>query len=96
MINQGFERLVQEIIDNDRRTFTFSEAQVWSEELGYSQERPSEVIKALKARGLQMVERQPPKNFRTLSSNPHDRWIVSKTHGGGGGASINGMAGQEG
>jgi len=96
MINQAFDRLAQEVRDNDRQTFTFSEAQGWAEELGYSAERPSEVIKALKSRGLQMVERHPPKTFRTLNSNPHDRWIVSKTHGGGGGSSITGMAGYEG
>lgn len=91
-----FDRIVQEIRDNDCETFTFPQAQEWAEELGFSVERPSEVVKALKARGLTMVARQPPKKFRTLSSNPHDRWQASPSHGGGGGSSIGGMAGSEG
>ena len=86
-----FDQLAQEIRENDQTTFTFSQAQAWSEELGFSSERPSVVISELKARGLMMVERNPPKRIRTISSNPHDRWQASPTHGGGGGSSIYGM-----
>jgi len=91
-----FDRLAQEIRDNDETTFTFQEAQGWSGELGLSEARPSLVIQNLKARGLTMVERRVPKRIRTLGSNPHDRWQASPTHGGGGGSSISGIAGAEG
>ena len=82
--------------DEHPTTFTFAEAQAWSAEYGWSRERPSIVIQGLEKRNFLMLNREPIRHFRTLSSNPHDRWIVSKTHGGGGGDSINGMAGREG
>lgn len=91
-----FDRIAKEIREDDLDTFTFQQAQDWSEELGLSAERPSMVIKALTERGLVMVQRQPPRKFRTLGSNPHDRWQACPSHGGGGGSSINGMAGFEG
>lgn len=99
MKDGAFDKLAQEIKDDDLTTFTFRQAQEWAEELGFSAERPSSVIDALKKRGLTMVERQPPRNVRTIGSNPHDRWSgpgACRSHGGGGGSSINGMAGREG
>lgn len=90
------DALAREIRDNDETSFTFAQAKEWSEELGYSAERPSVLIAGLKARGLTMVERLPPRKFRTLGSNPHDRWQACPSHGGGGGSSINGMAGTAG
>ena len=96
MNQAAFDRICQELADDEITTFTFAQAQEWSDELGFSAERPSVIIQQLKARGLIMVERQPPRRIRTISSNPHDRWQACPSHGGGGGTSINGMAGQEG
>lgn len=86
------DRIAQEIRDNFLTTFTFQQAQEWSESLGLNSERPSVVIAELKKRGMTMEQRQPPKKFRTIGSNPHDRWQASPTHGGGGGTCIVGMA----
>jgi hypothetical protein len=91
-----FDRIAREIREDDLETFTFAEAQGWAKELGFSVERPSSVIQALEARGLKKVERQPPRKFRTLGSNPHDRWQACPSHGGGAGDSMIGMAGRAG
>ena len=88
----NISQLAKQIRDDDLETFTFAQAQEWSEEMGFSRERPSVVIKGLKEAGLTMVERLVAKKFRTLGDNPHDRWQASPTHGGGGGPAINGMA----
>lgn len=96
MSQANFDRIAAEIREDEITTFTFQQAQEWAEELGFSRERPSAVIQELKRRGLIMVERQPPRRVRTIGSNPHDRWQASPSHGGGGGSSIGGMAGQEG
>lgn len=87
----------EELLDNDRLTFTFAEAEVLAGELGYSAATP--VIRALKAIGFSMEERKPECRVRTISSNPHDRWYgrgSSPTHGGSGWEQIGGFAGQEG
>ena len=98
MNERKLDIIAQFLRDNEQTTFTFAEAQEWSVENGWSEERPSNVIQGLSRRGFKMVERLLPKRIRTLSSNPHDRWSDpgSKTHGGGGGSAIVGMAGQEG
>lgn len=81
----------------DREVFTFAEAAEWCDEYSIGNAaRPSLVIQGLRTRGITMVERLPPRKFRTLSSNPHDRWQASPTHGGGGGTSIVGIAGYAG
>jgi hypothetical protein len=93
---QALDIIACELSENDRKEFTFAEAQGFCVEHGIGNEsRPSLVIQGLKARGFVMVERLPPRRFRTLSSNSHDRWEVSKCHGGGGGSSIFSMAGAE-
>lgn len=91
-----FDRIAQELRDNEETTFTFQQAQEWARELGFNDDRPSSVIVALRGRGFTMTERRPPRKFRTLSSNPHDRWQACPSHGGGGGSSISGMAGTAG
>lgn len=87
------------LYDEDRKTFTFKDAQDWSKENGWNVERPSLCIQGLKARGFLMVERDVVRSIRTLGSNPHDRWYgpgSCKTFGGAGGSSIMNMAGKPG
>ena len=96
-VEAKLDEIAQFLADEERTTFTFAEAAEWCSEYKIgNQERPSLVIQGLTARGFTKVERNPPKRFRTLSSNPHDRWQASPTHGGGGGTSIVGIAGHAG
>lgn len=95
-INPALDRIAQELREDEETTFTFQQAQGWAVELGFSEERPSSVIAAMRLRGFTMSERKPPRKFRTISSNPHDRWQASPTHGGAGGSSIEGLAGRAG
>ncbi len=86
-----------ELEGDERKTFTFNEAENLALELGYALATP--VIRALKALGLGMEERQPERRVRTVSSNSHDRWSgpgSCKTHGGSGWEQITGFAGDEG
>lgn len=90
----------QELCDNGRSSFTFEEAAAWCIEYSIGNEaRPSLVIQGLQKRGFTKTERISERSFRTIGSNPHDRWHgpgACRTHGGGGGSSINGIAGAEG
>jgi len=90
------DTLARELKEDEVTSFTFKQAQAWSDELGWTAIRPSIVIAGLKERGFTMVERMVEKKIRTMNSNPHDRWQASPSHGGGGGSSIGGMAGREG
>lgn len=89
-----FDRLAQDVRDNDGTTFTFAEATAWGKELGNTHQ--SIVIRELVSRGLTMTERQPPKVVAGYTRNPHDRWQACPSHGGGGGTSIVGIAGYAG
>jgi hypothetical protein len=89
--------LGEELLDNERMSFTFAEAEALADALGYSTATP--VIRALKTIGFAMDERKPERRVRTVSSNPHDRWHgpgSSPTYGGSGWEQINGFAGDEG
>jgi hypothetical protein len=87
----------EDLLDNERVSFTFEEAEEVAEGIGYS--TAEVVIRALKALGFSMDERKPLKYFRTIGSNPHDRWSGKgscASHGGSGYEQITGFAGQEG
>ncbi len=89
--------LGEELLDNERTSFTFAEAEALANALGYSVATP--VIRSLKAIGFSMDERKPERRVRTVSSNPHDRWHgpgSCASHGGSGWEQISGFAGQEG
>lgn len=89
------DEFVQELCEDERTTFTYTEADKLAELLGLS--IPTTVIRGLKARGFQMEERQVPKHFRTIHSNSHDRWFgpgSMPTFGGSGWEQISGFAGQ--
>ena len=88
------EAFGEELLDNDRTEFTYSEAEVWAEELGLSTAAP--VIRALKEYGFTMTPREPEKKVRGFHANNHDRWIASPSFGGSGWEQITGFAGQKG
>ena len=91
------DKLAAFLREDEQQTFTFQEAQAWSDELGWSSIRPSLVIQGLKERGFIMTERPTFKKVAGFKRNDNaDRWTVCPSHGGGGGSSIDGMAGREG
>ncbi len=87
---------MDELLEDDRTSFTFAEAEKLAIELGFS--IATAVIKGLKARGLTMNERQPERKVRGFRSNNHNRYCDpnNKTHGGSGYEQISGFAGQTG
>jgi len=94
---ESIETFVQFLLDNDRETFSFSEAEKLGRCLGYPSPLPA--IRALKEYGLQMVPRPVPKKVRGFRTSSHDRWYgpgSSSTHGGSGWEQITGFGGQEG
>jgi hypothetical protein len=96
-LNEAVTEFANDKLDDDSLSFTFAEAEALAFELGYSIATP--VIRALKAVGLEMVERVPPKRVRTISCSSNDRWFGPgsiKSHGGSGWEQIAGSAGQEG
>ncbi len=90
------DRFVDELLDDERTSFTFAEAEELSTELGFS--TAVEVIKGLRARGCAMDERLPERKIRGFRSNSHDRYCdpENKAHGGSGWEQISGFAGQTG
>jgi hypothetical protein len=94
---QSVEAFVEYLIDVEGEVvFNHLQLGVLSDALGKTRK---ELCKELEGWGLSLVERAKEENFRTFSSNPHDRWYgpgASRTHGGSGWAQISGFAGQEG
>jgi hypothetical protein len=87
------ETFGEELLDNDRTSFTYQEAEVLAEKLECL---PSAVIKALKDFGFTMETREPEKKVRGFRSNNNDRWSAYPSHGGSGHEQINGFAGEVG
>lgn len=86
-----------ELLEDERTSFTFEEAGKLANELGFS--NSVEVIAGLKALGLEMEERQPARRVRGVRTSSNDRWFgpgACKTHGGSGHEQITGFAGQRG
>lgn len=90
------EEFATELVDDERESFTFAEADSLAEDL---QVTTAKVIRDLQAYGLKYEGRKVEKRVRGFSSNPHDRWSgpgSSPTHGGSGYEQINGFGGREG
>jgi len=89
------EELATDLVDDDRTSFTFAEADELAETL---QVTTAKVIRDLKAYGLTYEGRPNEKSVRGFTSNPHDRWYgpgSSPTHGGSGWEQIAGFGGRE-
>lgn len=96
-IDNAIERILSEMNDNGDEVFTFVQAQQWAAEYGFNVELPAPIIRGLKAKGKRMTERTAPRKVAGFSRNDNaDRWTVCPSHGGGGGSSIVGIAGQAG
>ncbi len=94
---QSIEAFGEFLLAEDRTSFTFNEACALAKALGLS--LPTPVIRGLKDYGFTMVERQPERRVRTISTSSHDRWYgpgSCKTHGGSGWEQITGFAGRNG
>jgi hypothetical protein len=90
------EDFATELVDDDRTSFTFEEADSLAEDLKVT---TAKVIRDLKAYGLTYEGRLAEKRVRGFTSNPHDRWFgpgSSPTHGGSGYEQIAGFGGREG
>lgn len=93
-LNAAVEEFANELLDDDRLSFTFAEAEAVAFELGYSIATP--VIRALKTLGFTMEERPVVRRVRTISCNSNDRFFgpgSMPTHGGSGWEQISGFAG---
>lgn len=91
------ERFAEELLDDERTTFTYEEADAFARSLGYSV--ATLVIRELKSYGFTQVERQPARRVRGITTSSLDRWYgpgSARTHGGSGCDQICGWAGQEG
>lgn len=87
----------EELLDNDRTSFTYEEADALAVGLGYSV--PTMVIRALKAYGFEQRTREIPKRVRGFQTSSQDRYFgpgAERMHGGSGWEQITGFAGQEG
>ena len=96
-IDNAIAAILAEMNGNGDEVFTFAQAQQWAAEYGFNVELPAPIIRGLKAKGKKMTERQPPRKVAGFTRNDNaDRWTVCPSHGGGGGPSIEGMAGRAG
>jgi len=95
-VKEALDLFVADLLDDDRTSFTFQEAEGLAAELGFS--TAVEVIKGLRERGCAMDERKPAREVRGFRANNHNRFCdpANKTHGGTGWEQINGFAGQSG
>lgn len=67
------ETFAQFLIDDERTEFTHEELSG----VAYRVERSISTVRVeLEAYGFKLARREVPKNFRTLNSNPHDRWTA--------------------
>jgi len=87
------EELATDIMDDDRTSFTFAEADELAETLGVL---TAQVIRDLKAYGLTYDGRTTERKVRGFTTNSHDRWNGNPCSGGSGWEQVTGFAGQEG
>ena len=82
----------EQLIENDRESASFVEVEQLASDLGFSV--PTPVIKELRKYGIGIDPREVPKEVRGFKSNNHNLWSSPsmKSHGGSGGASIQGFA----
>jgi hypothetical protein len=89
------EELAEDIIDDGRESFTFTEADGLAELLKVT---TAKVIRELRSYGLAYEGRPAEKRVRGFTSSSHDRYFgpgSSPMHGGSGWEQINGFGGQE-
>lgn len=95
--SEAIARFGEELVDDDRTTFTYEEAEALAVEVGHSV--PTLVIRELKTYGFTQAARRPTVHVRGYTTSSHDRYFgpgCAKMHGGSGWEQISGLAGQEG
>lgn len=93
MSHENIEEFVEDLLGDDRTSFTYEEA----DGLGVALKcTTAKVIRELTAYGLTYEGRPKEKKVRGFTSNCHDRWQNSGCHGGSGWEQVSGFAGQEG
>lgn len=85
--------LVEDLLDAGETEAPWHLCDAIAEELGCA---TYAIIQEAKRQGLSVGKRGVAKRVRTISSNPHDRWSASPTHGGSGWQQVSGFAGDEG
>lgn len=94
---QSIEAFGEFLLENERSSFTFEEAEELATALGLSMATP--VIRALKEYGFTQEPRAIARHHRGFLTSSHDRFYgpgSSPSHGGSGWEQISGIAGQEG
>lgn len=90
---ESVEAFVEFLLAEERASYTVQEAH----DLSHGARIPlPEVHRELRAYGLALVRREPPRRVRGFTSNDHDRWYgpgASRTHGGSGATIITGFVG---
>jgi len=87
------EEFASELLDDDRESFGFEEAEAVAEVLGLSAQ---DVIFELRDYGFRYEGRAAEKRVRGFTTSSNDRWTAYPSHGGSGWEQINGFGGQEG
>jgi hypothetical protein len=89
----SIEHFAQELIDDDRSSFSFDEAREFASILHRS---TGKIIKELKDYGFHYEGRPVAKEVRGFTANPHNRWEGNPCAGGSAWEQIFGFAGKEG
>jgi len=84
--------LLNHVLDDDRLTVTYAEAEEWADMLGFS--IPTPVIRACKRLGFDIGPRPAPvRRVRTISSCDHDRFFGPGSMNTAGGAAFTSAGG---
>ena len=93
-VERDIETFAAELLDDDRLSFGFAEADALARELRVT---TAKVIRDLQDYGFAYEGRRAAPRVRGFTSSSNDRWFgpgSSPTHGGGGGEQIAGFAGR--
>ena len=95
-MHDAIEDFATELLEDERTSFTFEEAEALSDEVGV---HAYVVVRELKAVGFEMEPRVSERRVRGFNTSSHDRWYgpgSCPTHGGSGWVQITGFATVEG
>jgi len=85
---ESVEVFAEDLLDDDKVEFDHRELQCLNARTGL---QVGVIRRTLEGYGFKLKVRGREKPFAGFSRNPHDRWIVCPSFGGGGGSSIMGM-----
>jgi hypothetical protein len=91
--HESVETFVEFCMDDERETFDHTDLEAIAFAMRTSR---SKVRSALEGYGLRLEERPKERRFRTVNSNPHNRWEGNPCGGGSGWEQVLGFAGRSG